>query len=422
MKDEKVIEKNVFFITGGAGTGKTTLTNKILAECPECLPTATTGLAATHINGTTLHKTFGLDHLFDPSDWQAAESHILALENGDGRFRKIKQQLMNKKIFIIDEISMLPADFYEYLDLFVQAARNNPKPFGGLKVVLVGDFLQLPPISKTGCIKRAFESEIWQRDVKPIALTKIYRQTDEAFKEALGKIRYGLCDHDIAELLGSREGAILPLTKKPLILTSRRDKADWYNLQALNNINAPSHYFTGDISGTSETLKTSLLKNCLAPQNLELKIGAQVIALVNREDQGYSNGSMGTIVGFENNIEQGKRPIVEFFNGTRCAIDKYTWKQNNPYHSAQFEQFPLLLAYGLTIHKAQGMTLDTVEVDFQNIFAAGQAYVALSRVTSLDGLSIKNFNPYAIKADKKSVLYHQSIENKGFGNSREILM
>lgn len=404
------MKKKMFFITGEAGTGKTTMINEIISSSEEVVcPTATTGVAATHINGSTVHSVFACKPISE-GDWQSRELQAGALSDGEKWFRKVKERLNKIDLLIIDEISMMSAENFENFSYFAQAARDNEEPFGGMKVIMVGDFLQLPPIAENNKTNWIFNSTVWKESVKVVHLKKVYRQKDGLFKKSLSKIRYGICDKETITLLSSRVNKKLEINIEPIKLCSRRDIAANYNQQGLDKIGSKAFSFVASVYGDNDALILKLKNACLAPEQLELKIGAQVMTLVNHKSGAYINGSMGTIVGFKDEVDGGKVPVVELLSsGKNVLVEKYTWKQESSSKVATYTQFPLMLAYGITIHKSQGMTLDAVEIDFKGIFAEGQAYVALSRARSIKDITIKNFDPYVIRANQEAVSFYKNL-------------
>lgn len=405
------MENKIWFITGGAGTGKTTIVNGIISTSRQAVcATATTGVASTQLNGTTVHSFFSYP-VADDSDWKTVELHANSLREGDGFYEQVKQRIKKTDILIIDEISMMTAKFFENISYYAQSVRDNyEEPFGGMKVVLVGDFLQLPPISKNKEIDWIFNSELWKSSVRVVYLKKVHRQEEEAFKAGLEKVRYGICDQETYDLFSSRENAIFKDGIRPIKLCSKRKIAQIYNDEGLNELSSKLYTFNAIVEGNSASLMDKLKKSCLAPEVLNLKIGCQVMTLVNSPTGQYVNGSMGSIVDFHFSDDGSVSPIVLFEQSKeRIMISKYTWKSDNSWNWSTFTQYPLMLAYGITIHKSQGMTLDLLEVDFDEMFAHGQAYVALSRARTLDGIRIKNFDPYAIKANQEAVNFYRNL-------------
>jgi ATP-dependent DNA helicase PIF1 len=407
---DKIEEGSNVFITGPAGTGKSYLLTFLKEEYmgKGLHITASTGIAAINVGGSTLHSWAGLGlgniPLSEMLKW-------IFSARGSRLRRKIKQA----KMLAIDEISMISAELFDLFNKYLQNIRENDKPFGGLQLILFGDFLQLPPVVREGELNFCFESNAWEKGgFKKIMLTEVFRQEDKRFIELLDNIRFGkIVDQDIA-LLKSRfqvknENSII----KPTILSTHNAIVAQINSEKLKELPAMERKFYAEYSGDEKKIEF-LKANSIAQDKLSLKVGAQVMMLKNTyKTSGIINGSIGIIRKFSLKKDY---PIVEFSNGEILTITPETWPlekydeaKKTVVVEAEMKQIPLLLAWAVTIHKSQGMTLEKAECDLASAFAEGQIYVALSRVRSLDGLFIKSFNVNRIKANKKVVEFYEKF-------------
>jgi ATP-dependent DNA helicase PIF1 len=392
-------------ITGAAGTGKSFLLRLIKDHFPHIHVTASTGVAAVNIGGVTIHSWAGIGKGTLP-----VEEIVRFIGSGPGT--KIRRQIKKSKILAIDEISMISAATMDLLDQVFKAVRENELPFGGIQVVVIGDFFQLPPVSKEKKEEFCFVAEAWHNaDFKMFELTEIFRQSDLRFIQLLNNIRYAAVNDDDLALLSQREyNSIANEEINPTILVTHNYQADQINTQKLNEIKDQEFIFKMSESGR-ETAVEFLKKNCLAQNSLILKKGAQVMMLKNTlQKQGIINGSIGIIMGFSKN----NFPIVKFYNGQTCIISPDTWSVEAFNENiaevetiASITQVPLALAWAITIHKSQGLTLDSVLCDLSRVFTEGQAYVAISRVRSLDGLYIKGFKPSSLSTNKQVIDFYK---------------
>jgi len=403
------------FITGYAGTGKSYILNKLKKKFKIDV-TSTTGLAAVNIQGQTIHSWAGVGICNKPVD--EVIDKIMQRSS-------LKKQIFNCNILAIDEISMLDATTFDYIDTVLRALKDDSKPFGGIQVLLFGDFFQLPPVDKEKGF--CFESKCWQDlDLKTIFLEKIYRQTDEEFIKSLNNMRLNqLTDNDL-RIFYDREVNYNTNDSDILHIFSTNKEADNYNMLKFNSVQSDLHNFVAadkihrkksvidfDKNKLNEKLsKFDVMtwemfdKCCKAPQNLELKINCKVMLLKNLNfAKGLINGSCGTV------LELGEDTIlVKFDNGVEEPIAKQTFEA---YRDGELvvsrEQYPLRLAYGITIHKSQGMTLEKLIVDCNRIFECGQAYVAMSRIKSKDGLYLKSFNPNKVKVNEQVLRFYEAL-------------
>ncbi len=398
------------FLTGAAGTGKTYLINRFIRHAREhgitIAVTASTGIAATHIGGMTIHSWSGMgirDTLTDEDIDVIVSREYLAK-----RFAKTH-------ILIIDEISMLSWVFLSNLDRLLRSVRFSQEPFGGMQVILVGDFFQLPPVSRgPDIVDFAFENPAWRTFRLAICvLTVQYRQVGEKsaddtravadpLLQILNEIRSGHMTPESHRLLVSRN---IPVTTEDHTeLFTRNISVDSYNTDRLNQIQDDTFVFEMQ-SKWWEKLVEALKKGCLAPATLVLKKGARVMFVKNNFEAGYVNGSIGHVVGRYENL-----PIVELQDGTRIIADHMDWSiEENGKIKATILQIPLRLAWAITVHKSQGMTLDTAVMDLSDAFVRGQGYVALSRVRSLDGLILRGYNTTSLQIDPRVREYDETL-------------
>ncbi|KAK3256260.1 hypothetical protein CYMTET_34598 [Cymbomonas tetramitiformis] len=404
---ERVLEqirsgKNVFF-TGSAGTGKSYLLQKVVNLLPAATTfiCATTGLAACNIGGITLNQFAGIGRAEG-----SAQELLKYAARGAGleRWRRCKT-------LVIDEVSMLDGDLFDKLEFIAREIRNSVQPFGGIQLVLSGDFHQLPPVSK-GDERRlfAFEGLAWQRCIKIcIELTEVKRQTDMSFIRVLNAIREGKCSQEqLRELKAMcRSGeddhadGILP-TK----LHTHRKECDHINAMHLEELPGDFVTFKAQKAAGSDGAYQSLLASCPVRAMLHLKVGAQV-TLVKTVDlaRGLCNGARGVVVRFTATL---KLPVVHFACGTECVVERQQWNLAG----ASMLQVPLELGWALSIHKSQGMTLDRVEVSLEKVFECGQAYVALSRASSAHGLRlVGRLTGDAIRAHPKVVDFYERLRH-----------
>lgn len=392
--------RNVF-LTGEPGAGKTFTINLFTDWMNEVgkdyAITASTGIAATHINGTTIHSWTGLGISREVND------QLLGKLNEN---RWLYQRLNQCDVLIIDEISMLDKVMINNIDYILRYMRDRNEPFGGLQIVFVGDFFQLPPVVKgEKAVEFAFESGAW-KEADPIVcyLTEQHRQNDLEFLEILSAIRRG-------ETTDAHKARLLECFKNnpnmlPELYTHNMD-VDRINQEQLRKLTGEPHRF--EMSGEGTPFLVSKLKdNCLSPEILDLKVGAAVMFtrnLFNPETKEaiYVNGTIGRVTGFS---EMSGRPEVELIeDGSIVVPMPAKWEFEEKGHVvASITQIPLKLAWAITVHKSQGMSLDSASIDLSKTFEYGQGYVALSRVRSLGKLHLKGIN------DKVFLVHPKIIE------------
>ncbi|CZT01095.1 related to PIF1 protein precursor [Rhynchosporium agropyri] len=457
--------KSVFF-TGSAGTGKSVLMRAIIAELrkkysrePDRVAvTASTGLAACNIGGVTLHSFGGIG---------LGKEDAPTLVKKIKRNQKAKNRWIRTKILIVDEISMVDGDLFDKLESIARLMRNNGRPFGGIQLVITGDFFQLPPVpdfeSRGRAVKFAFDAGTWPTAIHhTIGLTEVFRQKDPVFANMLNEMRLGKIT---PETIAAFKKLSRPVAHENGLAATElfptRNEVENSNAFRMRSLVGKSYKYEARDTGaiTDVGMRDKLLSNMMAPKMLELKKGAQVMLIKNMDD-GLVNGSLGKVTAFmsektfelydrnpdlfddeigdEDLTEEGKDerskirasfssskdstadagrlyPLVQFSaaDGTTRAIlvQPEEWKVELPSGEvqAQRSQLPLILAWALSIHKAQGQTLECVKIDLKKIFEKGQAYVALSRATSQAGLEVQNFDKSKVMAHARVGQFYDSL-------------
>ena len=378
------------FLTGQAGSGKTYLLNRYIEylkqrNIPVAI-TASTGIAATHMNGMTIHSWCGIGI---NKSMTAKEIHALARKTRlYGRFQKTK-------VLIIDEISMLHSYRLSLVELVARIMKGTFEPFGGMQVILSGDFFQLPPVTRDmdPAFYFAFKSLAWKAmNIKVCYLETQYRQTDKIYSSVLNAIRSNEVNKKTVDVLKTRFLAVMPGREITRLYTHNID-ADGINNMELSKLPGESKSFLMQSRGVDK-LVAELKRNSLAQENLVLKKGAIVMFVKNNFDKEYVNGTLGTVV----NFDESGNPIVRTKNGKMITALAESWKfEEDDAILAEISQIPLRLAWAITVHKSQGMSLDSAEIDLSKSFEPGMGYVALSRVRSLGGLRLMGWNEMALK-------------------------
>ena len=376
-------------LTGAAGTGKTHLLNTFIAQArkrgKKVSVTATTGLAATHLGGNTIHSWSGIgvsDHL--PNNFFE-------------RLSKTRRDVISKTdVLIIDEISMLHDFRLDMIDKVLRTVRENDQPFGGIQLVMSGDFFQLPPVNRPNEQGGGFVvySDAWQ-ELQPavLYLERQYRQNDEQLLEILTALRTGDVRRRHVEALLARTKIEPPDGDITELHTVNVDVDD-INIQKLAELPGEERSYQQTTTG-SKIYVENLQRSVLAPENLVIKLGALVMAVKNSPQKLYANGSIGTVVDFEPLTEY---PVVEFRDGRRVTMVPDVWElRDGERKRASISQVPLRLAWAITVHKSQGMTLDAAKIDLRKAFVEGMGYVALSRVRDLDNLYLYGINRRALE-------------------------
>lgn len=400
--------KNVF-LTGAAGSGKTYLLNQYIeylkSHHVNFSVTASTGIAATHLEGMTLHAWSGIG-LRDA--WSQKDLEKL-LSNS-----RIKRNYKKTKVLIIDEISMLHAFQLDMVDQAAKFILGNDKPFGGIQVVLCGDFFQLPPVSASRNGEQAkfsFQADIWQAaDIHVCYLSEQHRQSDNTLLTILNDIRTGTAGEHTKVPLRTRYKKEPENGTKATKLYARNINVDSINEHMLESLTGTEKTYQMETQGFS-ALVDGLKKSCLAQPELKLKIGAEVMFIKNDIKGSYVNGTRGIVTSFEN--DDNNTPVVKTYDDQYILAYPEEWKyEENGVIRAIIRQVPLRLAWAITIHKSQGMTLDAAEIDLGDTFEPGMGYVALSRVRSLSGLKLMNLNEMALKVHPKILQHDGSFKNQ----------
>ena len=381
----------VTYITGPAGSGKTHLLNEYIDWCQsqsmQVAVTASTGIAATHIGGRTIHSWSGIG-IKDSMDKKELDELV--------QKEYLHKRYSETDVLIIDEISMLSADQLDLIDTIAREILRTDEPFGGIQVVMSGDLFQLPPIGRGGEVKYVTQSDVWQEaDIAMCYLEEQFRQEDEAFLQILADIREGAVTDSTREMLASRlhDGPEDELADVTRLYTHNADVAA-VNERHLEELDGELHVFDMRTGGPSREVD-NIKRGSLAAEELRLKPEAEVMFIKNDPAGQFVNGTRGRVERFEHGL-----PVVKTRDGKEITPERVRWSRTYGEGStAYISQLPLRLAWAVTVHKSQGMTLDEAAIDLSRTFVEGQGYVALSRVRSLSGLHLLGINDLAFAVD-----------------------
>ena len=393
------------FLTGEPGAGKTHTINEyasyLRARGIEPSITASTGIAATHIGGMTIHSWsgIGIRTFLDKYEMDKISST-----------EYLAKRIRRAKVLVIDEVSMLGPEAFSMVEAVCRSIRQNNDAFGGLQVILVGDFFQLPPIVKaytdtdkndqiemfeTPKARFAYDSPAWKRANPMVCyLTEQHRQDDSKFLELLSAIRRNNFDEEHLSQIQTRKITADTAPDKAVKLYTHNLNVDRTNDAMLGTFSGHPVTFTMTTKGAPGLVAT-LQRGCLSPYNLVLKVGAKVMFTKNNPKEGFVNGTLGTVESFDKYIGL---PIIRTNDGRKIVVEKMDWSvDENGKTRAEISQLPLRLAWAITVHKSQGMSLDEAVVDLSEVFEFGQGYVALSRVRRLAGLHLLGWNERAFQ-------------------------
>ena len=402
------------YITGAAGSGKTHLLNMYIEYLKDhdvdMGITASTGIAATHMGGVTIHSWTGMGVRNDLSPYDL---------EGMQEKQYLWKRLEKVKVLIIDEVSMLHHFRLDLVDKILKAFKRNDLPFGGVQVILCGDFFQLPPVSRYGepDPKFIYHSNSWKEgNFKVCYLEEQFRQNDDISIRVLNDIRGSRVDEGTMNHVRTRfrtqDGEVVismdPVIKPTRLYTHNVD-VDSVNEAELKHLKGDSMTYEMDTIGKANIVDI-LKKSCMAQEILNLKVGAKVIFVKNNFDAGYANGTLGIVRNLEGS---SGGPVVETLTGKLIDVPVESWTiEEDGKVKAELKQYPLRLAWAITVHKSQGMSLDAVEVDLSRAFEKGMGYVALSRVRSWNGLTILGFNDKALLVDPEVMSYDVQLREK----------
>ena len=424
---EKLKTRNLF-ITGGGGVGKSYLIGQLQKELPLVI-TSTTGISAVNIEGQTIHSWAGIGIADKPI------AKVVDFILNDKRGKQKRRDIWAADYLVIDEISMLNSYTLDYINEVLKHVRQDNRPFGGIRVILVGDFFQLPPVHigeeieinrAKRLINYAFNSQTWKElDLETIQLTKVWRQTDKDFIDTLNNLRVGKITEKDIQLLETRNHCfdvpeeavkIFAVNYQVDAENERRFNALPGDAVTFNAINQIRCYVGGKSLMLNPSDKRvpiydlqkyeSFDKDCRIPNELKIKVGCRVMLLKNIDfDRCLVNGSCGYVKSFSSDCI-----TVDFDNGETYSVGREATeiKQGETVKISR-EQFPLRLAYSVSVHKSQGQTFDSCFIDCSNFFECGQGYVALSRARTLDKLYLRNFNPAKIFVDDRIKEFYNTL-------------
>lgn len=395
-------ENNVF-LTGGAGTGKSTVISEFIKNRESVAVLASTGTAAILLGGRTVHSFFGLGIMEGGAD---------AVVERAVKHRGIVQRLRKTKTVLIDEVSMIGASELACAEKIARKARANSAPWGGLRVVVIGDFAQLPPVVRAAPGSEperpwCFLSEAWRDSLfDPVVLKEIVRSRDSDWNRILGELRWGEMEEASYEVLRSRVRPV-PLEFQGTRLFARRAQVESLNQERLKTLPGSAREYPTIYMGNAQRVD-ELKRNAPIPEILVLKPGALVMFRQNDPDYKFVNGTLGRVVKL-----QDQQIEVELLSGKTVELKSTTYSLLDAEGQvlASATNFPLNLAWACTIHKAQGATLDRVHADLRGVWEHGQSYVALSRVRSVEDLTLEGVTPRSFLLDPQVTGFYRSLRN-----------
>lgn len=414
------------FLTGPAGTGKSLTLSKIVEAAldldEDVYVTATTGVAAAQLKDAagpvgvrTFHSWAGIGLGKYP-----ASAHAKFIR----RNKEARERIINTDLLIVDEISMLDPDFLAKVNDVVQIVRGwDPatrhiadKPFGGIQLVFTGDFGQLPPVQKQKGKppKFLFQDPLWEKLIDETAvLSQVYRQKDQAFVDLLQRLRENtLTDDDVKTIQATSSNKLGDDKLQPTVLYCHNANVDKLNMEELQLLDGQTYRFNSIDTGFESNVKAA---NFSFPQSLPLKVGAQVMLLINQDtEEGLINGSRGFVSGISLDGGDDGGPVVEvtYTGGVVCSYERTLQEDKDEFDrlKASRKQFPFRLAWAMTVHKSQGMTIDLLDVDLRGAFEISQAYVAISRGVGLDRMRVRNFRRESVKISHAVMQFQNSLK------------
>lgn len=398
-----MLSRKSVFLTGPPGAGKTYVLNEFIKRArrkgKDVAVTASTGIAATHIGGSTIHSWSGLGI----RDFLTAKDRQQLAANA-----KLVKRYNACDVLVIDEVSMLHGARLDMVNDVCKLLRKSQEPFGGLQVILVGDLFQLPPVTRgSDALDFVHLCDAWQElNPEVCYLNEQHRQTGDGLLELLEAMRSGEIEEYHEGLLQERMGQKPSALKQVTRLYAHNVDIDTVNNRHLAALSNEVHEYEMVTKGSAAKVE-QLKRSVLAPELLELKQGAEVMFVANNVAAGFYNGTRGKIVGYKED-----KPVVELVNGRKIAVSEHSWKlEEDGKVKAEVVQLPLRLAWAITIHKSQGMSLDAAEIDLSKTFTPGMGYVALSRVRSLDGLFLAGINRMALQMHPQIYEFDREIRN-----------